>query len=80
MSGRPPRRVVTVQDRAPVKGLWSHVDEALVRSGIYRFAKTDDQDTIRRTAERRRMSVRQFLQTVPIEFGGTQPLEPEPER
>jgi hypothetical protein len=31
-------------------------------------------------AERRRMTIKQFMATVPIEFGGTKPVEKEPER
>jgi hypothetical protein len=70
----------TATPRAPVRGLWTHADEAMLQSGVYRYAKSDAYEPIRRAAERRRMSVKQFLATVPIEFGGTQPLPKEPER
>jgi len=80
----------TATPRAPVRGLWTHLDEQLLRDGEFRYAKpphdpphamaTCTPCAIARSAERRRMSVKQFLATVPIEFGGTKPLAKEPER
>ena len=71
----------TATVRAPVRGLWTSADEALLQSGVYRYAKDESVHLpIRNAAERRRMTVEQFLQTVPQEFGGTQPLPKEPER
>jgi hypothetical protein len=71
----------TATPRAPVRGLWTSADEALLQSGVYRYAQDESRHLpIRNAAERRRMSVKQFLATVPIQFGGTQPLEKEPER
>jgi hypothetical protein len=80
----------TAAPRAPVRGLWTHLDEQLLRDGTFRHAKpphdpvhamaTCTTCAIARSAERRRMSVKRFLQTVEIQFGGTKPIEPEPER
>jgi hypothetical protein len=92
---------------APTRGAWTHLDEALLRSGVFRYAKPHHDPVIFTTrvwrdaadgspgywgfsgcagcsisicAERRRMTIKQFMATVPIEFGGTKPLEKEPER
>lgn len=70
----------TIQLRAPVRGLWTQADEALLQSGVYRYAKTRYYEPIRRAAERRRMTVKKFMATVPIEFGGTKPLDPKEDR
>jgi hypothetical protein len=53
----------------------------MLQSGVYRYAKDERVHLpIRNAAERRRMTVEQFMATVPIEFGGTKPIEKEPER
>jgi len=74
---------------APVRGLWTHRDEELLRDGEFRCAKpphdpphamaTCTTCAIARSAERRRLTVRKFLQTVDIAYGGSKPIEKDPD-
>ncbi len=87
------KRLNKTRGQVPKRGLWTHADEDLLRSGEWRYATLPhwpvhgswDSDTctpcaIAISAERRRMTVEAFMTTVEPRYGGSRDANQWPHR